>query len=86
MRITIEMSFLHHQLRGNNGKVNVATVTIIAFLKVSWLPPIGKPPQRTGEAAASQASRIFEEYGNQGRSSYPHHTVDMESAINKFRH
>ena len=43
MRITIEMSFfLHHQLRGNNGKVNVA--------------------------------------------SYPHHTVDMESAINKFRH
>ena len=28
MRITIEMSFLHHQLRGNNGKVNVAKVTI----------------------------------------------------------
>ena len=29
MRITIEMSFfLHHQLHGNNGKVNVAKVTI----------------------------------------------------------
>ena len=39
MRITIEMSFfLHHQLRGNNGKVNVAKVTIIAFLKQCLCP------------------------------------------------